>query len=97
MRQLALLEIKPKAQSQPVLAVESVPARIALGDRWFLTVQQGERSWFFPIQLTELEAHWLVSRLQGMDWSLDTGEPADIGRIQVLIERAIDSYGAQPP
>jgi hypothetical protein len=89
--QLALLPQTPIKQAKPCLGVEPVPVRIALGDRYFLTVTEGDRSWFFPLQFTELEARGLLPRIRGLDWSLDSrGVPVDIGEIERIVERLID-------
>ncbi len=95
MQQLALLEPKSQTQTKPILTVVPVQDRgvSPLGsDRYFLTVQQGDRSWSYPLQLLEVEARWLLPGLEGLDWSLETnGYPADIERIHAIVERAIDS------
>lgn len=91
MSQLTLLPVKPVKQSKPTLSIEPVPVSIALGDRYFLTVKQGDRTWTFPLQLTEVEAHWLLSHVGRLDWSLSsTGVPANLPRIHSIIERAIN-------
>lgn len=88
--QLTLIAPAHTKQAKPVLAVEKVPQNIALGDRCFITVSQGDRSWFYPLQLTEVEGHWLLPRLERFDWSLETGVPADLPKISAVIEREID-------
>lgn len=88
--QLALLPT-PVKREKASLQIAPVPANIALGDRYFLTVQQGDRSWFFPVQFTAIEAHWFLPQLERLDWSLEAGVPADLPKISAIIERAIDS------
>jgi hypothetical protein len=76
------------------LEIQPVPKNTALGDRWFLVATHGDRRWYYPLQLSELETRLFLRELQGLDWSLnESGSPVQIEAIHRTVERLVDGVG----
>jgi hypothetical protein len=76
----------------PKLSIEPVPRELAIApNRFYLEVRHYERCWYYPIQFSEVEAHWIYPKVKDLDWSLgDKGFPVESALIYQTVELLID-------
>ena len=90
MSQLSLLLPIPVATPKtPRLSIELVPGSLSLavGERFYIVVTQGDRQWGYPLQFTRVEALWLLPLLQEYDWTLnDEDVPLKVSELHLAVE-----------
>jgi len=80
----------------PILAIEKVPRDLSLcsGQRFRIICRQHNKSFFYPIQLTEAEALGLLEATAGLDWNLSEGGfPTCQRRVDAIAERLLNFEG----
>jgi hypothetical protein len=90
MSQLSLLLPIPAADPEtPSLNLELVPISLSLavGERFYIVVTQGDRQWGYPLRFTRVAALWLLPKLQKYDWTLnDEDVPLKVSELHLAVE-----------
>jgi hypothetical protein len=83
----------PIAQPEaPKLSIDSVPRDLAIApNRFYITVRHYKHCWYYPLQLSEVEARWIYPKVKDLNWSLNSnGVPVESAPIHQIVELLID-------